>query len=243
MSRYLSLIAFSACIVAGVGCDGGPGGVTPPPPAPPPPPAEMVTVELGGRVVDAEAGDPIEGVRVSVDEWNGSAVIRDTATSAGDGTFIICLNLPVNWRFVNLKLTAPPGHDDTHGAFLATMTQCFFGPCWTPADRPAIRMYRTLVIRPGESIDVRVDDNISWCGWDGYSCRRVLVAASPGESVELEVVSHNSSQAMALGLAVPTNPYNLEPDISVRRLVVPPGGVPFVIAEYANGIATLTARR
>jgi hypothetical protein len=106
-------------------------------------------------------------------------------------------------------------------------------------------MYPTLVIRPGESIDVRVDGGIVSCGWDGYGCRRVLVAASPGESVELEVVSHESSQAMALGLETdPGNPVHFEPDISVRRLIVPPGGgVPYVIAGGAGGTARLTARR
>jgi len=104
-------------------------------------------------------------------------------------------------------------------------------------------MYPTLVIRPGESIDVRVDRSIVWCGWDGYPCRRVLVAAAPGESVELEVVSYDSSQAMALGLAVPKHCCILDPDTSVRRLVVPPGGVPYVISEYPTGTATLTARR
>ena len=56
------------------------------------------------------------------------------------------------------------------------------------------------------------------------------------------MVSHSSSKAMALGLADPKNPYSLEPDLSVRRLTVPPGGVPFVIAEYFTGTATLTAR-
>jgi hypothetical protein len=105
-------------------------------------------------------------------------------------------------------------------------------------------MYPTLVIRPGESIDVRVERGIVACGWDGYSCRRVIVAASPGESVELEVVSHDSSKPMALGLQVQANPYYLEPDMSVRRLTVPSGFVPFVIAEYPAGTtATLTATR
>jgi hypothetical protein len=102
-------------------------------------------------------------------------------------------------------------------------------------------MYSTLVIRPGESIDVRVDGGVLvWCGWDGYACRRVLVAASPGESVELEVVSHDSSKAMALWLGKPAR---FEPDISVRRLTVRPGGVPYVVGEYNTGTATLTARR
>ena len=79
--------------------------------------------------------------------------------------------------------------------------------------------------------------------WVGrVPCRRVLVAASPGDPVELEVVSHDSSKRMALGLAVPEelgSPRN--PDMSVRRLMVPPGGVPYVID--LTGTATLTARR
>jgi hypothetical protein len=140
----------------------------------------------------------------------------------------------VDWRFVSLRLTGPPGYDDTYQSFEPT----------TAADRPAIRMYPTLVIKPGESIEVRIDGGIHvWCGWDGYACRRVLVAASPGESVELEVVSHDSSKTMALGLATSGNGWILEPDMSVRRLLVPPGGVPYVVSDYSTGTATLTARR
>jgi hypothetical protein len=107
-------------------------------------------------------------------------------------------------------------------------------------------MYPTLVIRPGESIEVRVDGGILvLCGFDGYACRRVLVAASPGEPVELEVVSHDSSKRMALGLAIPGNwfPVGPDPEMSVRRLTVPPGGVPYVISDFVTGTATLTARR
>ena len=236
MLRDFGFVAVCACIVASVGCDGG-QGITPSPL--PPPPVATVTVEFGGRVVNAEAEGPVESVRVSLDDWSSSSPThgwvppKNTATSDGDGTFALPLNLPVSWRFVSLKLTGPPGYDDRYQPFEPT----------TAADRPAIRMYPTLVIRPGESIEVRVDGSIVWCGWDGYSCRRVLVAASPGDSVELEVVSHDSSKPMALGLANPANPYNLEPDMSVRRLEVPPGGVPYVISDYPTGIATLTARR
>jgi hypothetical protein len=155
---------------------------------------------------------------------------KNTASSGGDGTFTLPLNLPSLWRFISLRLTAPPGYDDTHQRFEPT----------TAAERPAIRMHPTLVIRPGESIEVRVDGGIVWCGWDGVPCRRVRVAASPGDPVELEVVAHDSSKPMALGVAIPDNPYILEPDMSVRRLTVPPGGVPYVIGE---GTARLTARR
>ena len=237
MLRHLGLIAVCAYIAASVGCDGG--TVTAPAPESQRPPSSeptLITVEFGGRVVDADAGGPVGNVRVSLSSWsgpgNGPIVANDTATS-GDGTFTLSLNLPIGWSGAEFQLTAPPGYDDT-GAW--------FGPA-TAAERRAIRMYPTLVIRPGESIDVRVDSGIVQCGWDGYSCRRLLVAAS-GDSVALEVVSHDSSKPMALGLAsLPENGFILEPDMSVRRLMVPPGRAPYVISEYPTGTATLTALR
>ena len=245
--RHLGLIAVCACIVASGGCHGG--NVTAPTP-PPPPVADAnttVTVHFGGHVVNADAGGPVANAAVSLyvlssprlpsgrptpDGWDFP---KNTATSGQDGTFTLSLNLPISWRWVSLKLTAPSGYDDTHQRFEAT----------TVADRPAIRMYPTLVIRPGESMKVRVDGGIVLCGWDGYPCRRVLVAASPGESVELEIVPDDSSRPMALGLAIPENPYILEPDdMSVRRLIVPPGGFPYLLTDFPGvGTATLMARR
>ena len=245
MLRHLGLIA--ACIVASVGCDGG--TLTAPDPRTSDPNTtvvETVRVEFGGRVVNADAGGPVGNVSVSLGVLSLPGRLlklvfpKDTATSAGDGTFTLPLNLPSDWKFVSLELTGPPGYDDTSQSYER------IGPVGDPfrptaADRPAIRMYPTLVIRPGESIDVRVDSSINvWCGFDGYACRRVLVAGSSGDPVELEVVSHDSSKPMALGLAIPGNAYILEPDLSVRRLMVPPGGVSYVLGA---GTATLTARR
>ncbi|HXG72631.1 MAG TPA: hypothetical protein VNJ04_18665 [Gemmatimonadaceae bacterium] len=237
MLRHLGLIAVCACIVTSVGCGGGKLTAPDPPPPPTSDPNATVTVEFGGRVVHADAGGPVGNVRVSLGTLSegrpvppGWVFPKDTATSGEDGTFTLTLNLPSSWRYVYLRLTAPPGYDDT---------QQWFGPT-TAADRPASRMYPTLVIRPGESIEVPVDWDLVWCGWDMVPCRRVLVAASPGDSVELEVVSHDSSKPMALGLASPKDCCVLEPDMSVRRLMVPPGGVPYVLGA---GTARLTARR
>jgi hypothetical protein len=242
MLRHLGLIAVCACIVASVGCDGG--NLTAPAPAPSPMPSSpvadpntTVTVEFGGRVVNADAGGPVANVGVSLYVLSYPSPIphgwvfpKNTATSGGDGTFSLALNLPSSWRFVSLKLTAPPGYDDTEQRFEAK----------SAADRLAIRMYPTLVIRAGESIEVRVDSGIVWCGWDGVPCRRVVVAAS-GDPVELEVVPHDSSKPMALGLEIPEYCCVLEPDdMSVRRLMVPAGRVPYVIGA---GTARLTARR
>jgi hypothetical protein len=195
--------------------------------------SSTVKVEFGGRVVNADAGGPVEGVRVSLYSWSGPGgpiVAKDTATSGGDGTFTLALNLPMGWSGVDLALSAPPGYDGMFQQFDPT----------TAADRPEIRMYPTLVISPGESVEVRVDTNIKLCrseySSNAVACRRVLVTASPGDPVELEVVPDDSSKPMALSL----DDWFLEAaDMSVRRLMVPPGGA-YVLGA---GTARLTARR
>ena len=199
-----------------------------------PSPSPTVTVEFGGRVVNADSGGPIGNVLVSFAgvslgeretpfEWQ---YLKATATSREDGTFTLPLNLPMGWRRVSFNLIAPPGYDDTFQRFVPT----------TAADRPAIRMYPTLVIGPGESIAVRVE-GIEQCGYGGEagSCRRVLVAASPGDPVELELVPDDSSKPMGLS---PDNYFGT--DTPVPRLMVPPGGFPYVIGA---GTGRLRARR
>ena len=237
MLRHLGLIAVCACIGATVGCGDGP--VTGPAQTASDP-NMTVSVEFGGRVVNADAAGPVGNVRVSLGVWSSPAEAQvrptGTATSGEDGTFTLSLDLPRVWSFVRLNLTAPPGYDDTSQRYEGV------GPFADPfrptaADRPAIRMYPTLAIRPGESIEVRVDRDINLCGSafeDVADCRRVLVAASSGDPVELEIVPDDSSKPMALSLE------QLVFDMSVRRLRVPSGRVPYVIGA---GTARLTARR
>jgi hypothetical protein len=94
-------------------------------------------------------------------------------------------------------------------------------------------MYPTLVIRPGESIEVRVEPDVNTCAFaGGFDCRRVRVEASPGEPVELEIVPHDTTKPMGLVESF----WDEEP---VPRLTVA-GGVAYV---YNVGSARLTARR
>ena len=236
MLRHLGLIAVCACIAASVGCDGGRLPDTAPSPSPPP---ATVSVEFGGRVVNAETGGPVANVRVSVSALSSSGgglreASGELATSAGDGTFSFTLDqLPSDWRLVGLRFTGPAGYDDRGGRLEPTAAPCRISPCWAVADRPAIRMYPTLVIRPGESIDVRVEPGVNLCAFGGgFDCRRVLVDAAPGEPVELEIVPHETSKPMGLVESV----WSEEPEL---RLTVA-GGVAYV---YGAGTARLTARR
>ncbi|MEO5895771.1 MAG: carboxypeptidase-like regulatory domain-containing protein [Vicinamibacterales bacterium] len=231
MLRHLGRIAVCTCIIASVGCDGG--KVTAPTPPPPP-------VEFGGRVVNADAGGPVEGVRVLVTGLFGPgaelSTPKNTATSGGDGTFTLPLNLPMGWTRVIVQLTGPPGYDDT--------SHSFFPP--TAADRPAIGIYPILVIRPGESIDVRVESTINRSAFacpvsavaGPLACRRVLVEASTGDAVELEIVPGDPSKPMGLTADI----WDEEP--VVRRMVAP-GGLAYVAWYGADATrqGRLTAHR
>jgi hypothetical protein len=236
MLRRLGLIAVCACTVASLGCDGGRMPDTAPSP---PPPLATVSIEFGGQVVNAETGGAVANVRVSASALSSSGgglreASGDLATSAGDGTFTFTIDqLPSDWRLVGLKFTGPDGYDDRGGRLEPTAAPCRISPCWAVADRPAIPMYPTLVIRPGESIDVRVQPGVNACAFGGgFDCRRVLVEASPSEPVELEIVARDASKPMGLV----ESDWSEEP---VLRLTVA-GGVAYV---YGAGTARLTARR
>jgi len=193
-----------------------------------------VTVEFSGRVVNADAGDPVRNVQVSVSalgfpkrpsEW---VFPTNSATSSGDGTFTLSVNLPRDWSVVYLKVTGP-GYDDGDWRFEPN----------TAGTRAEIRIYPTLVIRPGESIDVRVEPTVNRCAFGGaFPCRRVLVVAAPGDPVELEIVPNDPSKAMGLTADI----WDEEP---VLRLMIAPGGLAYVGWTDAGPARAgrLTARR
>ena len=195
MLRHFGPIAVCACIVASVGCDGVAGPTPSSLALSPSPPPSFVTVEFGGRVVDADAGGPIGNVRVSIGvssipDSRGWVFPTNTAMSGGDGTFTLPLNLPMGWRWVSLQLTAPPGYDDGGWRFEPN----------TAGIRAEIRIYPMVVIRPGESRQMRVEPDVLRCAFAGpFSCRRVLIDAPPGEPVELEIVAPRHQQAHGTG--------------------------------------------
>lgn len=223
MIRFRSLIALCACIVASVGCSdekniGGPGPSGPP----------LVSVELRGRLIDADGEGFVGNLLVAVSslkfpttsgpgDWR---VPKDTTTSGGDGTFTLPLKLRADCQGGFLKVTGP-GYDEQFWSF-------------EPNGPPAtVRLYSTVVIRPGESTSVRVDPSVSLCSMAAFPCRRVVVEGSPGEPVQLEIVPNDSGTPMGLV----ADKWDEEP---VPSLTVAPGTAVFV---YGPGIATLRARR
>ena len=262
---HLAVVVLIPLALAGCGSEASlASGPSAPSTLPPPAtdPITRVTVVFGGRVVDADTGGPVANVGVSVSGggypgpprspvrgeqvvFSGGGDPNEIATSGADGTFTLPLALWSDWTSVHLQFTGPAGYDDTRRSFEPTAPRCVNSPsCWAPADRTPIRIYPTLVIKPGESIKVRLtDDNFLCFIWSALSsapCRRVLVAVAPGDLVALDVVPDDSSKPMAL---LPESA--VEFDGSARRVMVEPGGFAYVWADYGvvGATATLTARR
>ena len=148
----------------------------------------------------------------------------DSAMSGGDGTFTLPLKLRTDWSSVELKLT-DPGFEDMRRRFDPT----------TAGTRAEIRAYPALVIRAGQSIDVRIDEATAYrCAFGGaFHCRRMLVEASQSEPVKLEIVPRDASKPMGLVDDVWS-------ETPVLHLMVPPGNVVYV---YGPGTGRLTASR
>jgi hypothetical protein len=228
MVRRFALIALCVCIGASGGCD----RVTRPDLSDLYPP---ITVEFSGRVVNADTRNPVGNVRVGVGAVRfvtevgasmqpaGWVLPTDSVTSREDGTFTLPLKLRTNWSSVELKLT-DPGYE---------ATRLRFDP-GTAGTRAEIWAYPMLVIRPGESIDVRIDGATAYtCSMGGFVCRRVVVEASEGEPVKLDIVSPGTSAPMGLT----ADWWDEEP---MPHLMIAPGAVAYV---YGVGTARLTARR
>ena len=65
----------------------------------------------------------------------------------------------------------------------------------------SIPLYRTLVIRPGESLETRVFLDTYVCGFEFVRCRRVTVESAPGESTDVEV-THVDREGILVALVV-----------------------------------------
>ena len=96
------------------------------------------------------------------------------------------VDLPENWLGVTLRVERD-GYDSVAGNYLPK----------TEAVRALhIGMYRSLSIRPGESIATAVSLRSDHCGYLMEPCRRVSVDAPSGKLVEIEVVPSDSQDSV-----------------------------------------------
>ena len=166
--------ALAWAVLSSVGCTKAP---TTPTPSPVPQPG---SVRIVGVALDADSDAPIPDaiarlltIQYPSQRFEPPATQSSTTTDA-NGRFV--LNAVVGTGWVSLLIgVSGVGLDPTVR--------------WTRAEPEVdtmVHVYRTLTIRPGESIEFRMFLGDT-CGWEDYPCRRVLVESPTGGDVDLEV--------------------------------------------------------
>ena len=192
-------------------------------PGPSPPPSVAVRVE--GRVIDGETEESIPRANLTTTHvcYPGRCGPVDQPTSATadeNGMFVLTANIPQNWQELLLGVT---------GAVYEP-TRVYV----TPTSGTELRLLRTLTIRPGESIDMRVFLGSYVCGDESHLCRRVFIESS-GESVDLEVVPADAKRNVGLFVGPSVN-HPISPRSFQRRVTVSNGEV-WIYAEGAERTA------
>jgi hypothetical protein len=197
-SNFLPILLVLSAAAA---CDGkGPIAGPTPPTAAPAGPASPVAVRVEGRVLDGDQGSPVAGAIVRADRGlSGILQSNVTVTTDGQGLFSFTANVSSGWRELLMSVT--------RDGFEPSLT-------WvSPDDLTAdVRLVPTLVIRPGQTIEVGVFVNSAPnCFVESALCRRVIVdGLLPGESVDLDVVPLVDGEKVRLAGPLGSHPYSVD---------------------------------
>lgn len=191
-------------------------------------PADLITTRIEGRVVDEdEAALPDATVTIArvLSDGHYKPMEQSAARATADdrGGFGFNASLPRKWSEIVLTVRRD-GYDPTE--VYVDRSQ---------ATTVVLRAYRTLTIRPGESIDTRLSLGSYVCGLESWRCRRVFVSAPSGEVIDLEVTPSNAEDEVGLlvGEVAPAF-FKAERHVTLR------GGPVWIVGPNAS--VTLTAR-
>jgi hypothetical protein len=197
-----------AVLSATAGCEGkgpiaGPtapaGPATPPAPAGPASPAPTTAVRVEGRVLNGDNESPVAGAIVRADRvWSGILLNNVTATTDAQGRFSFTVEVSAGWRELSMSVTRNGFEPNLVWAYPGDVT----------AD---LRLVPSLVIRPGETIEVGSFVNSATpCFIESALCRRVLVEGPPGEAVDLEVFPVDQAQEVRLAGPLASQPFSVD---------------------------------
>lgn len=191
--------------------------------------ADVITTRIEGRVVD-EDDDALPDATVTIARVLSDGQYKPAEPSAGRATaddrggFGFDASLPRRWSEIVLRVVRD-GYDPTD--VYVDRSQ---------ATAVVLRAYRTLTIRSGESIDIRLSLGSYVCGLESWRCRRVLVSAPSGEVIDLEVTPSNADDEVGLLVGEIAPAF-----FKVERHVTLTGGPVWIVGPNAS--VTLTARR
>ncbi len=200
--------------------------------APAPPAAvgmpEAVAVRVEGVVIDADTEQAVPEARVTV------VHIRDlhrplprpapSATSDSNGRFVLTGSFSMGWSEMALGV-----HRDGYESPVAIYVD-------PNAAVSTLRVYPTITIRPGESINTHISLGSYVCGWESARCRRIVVASAGGEAVNLNLIPLDGQKEIGLFPGDPgTWPYDFRHSVQIAK------GEAWIIG--VPGRVTVAARR
>jgi hypothetical protein len=143
--------------------------------------------------------------------------------------FRLTTNLPQGWNGLRLAVVSP-------GFEPATMV---LDP--ESVSNAVLRAYRSITIRPGESVQLRVLLQQETCAYDDIACRPITVEASVGEGINVEVFPAQIDDAF--GVIAEPFPFHVDP--LETRLTVR-GGTAWIVRSSSStgtGMVTVVATR
>jgi hypothetical protein len=97
-------------------------------------------------------------------------------TADANGVFALMANIPQTWEELLLGVTRE-GFE---------RIEIYVRPSDVTA--AILRVFPTITISPGEKFTTRTFLGATNCGNEGYYCRRIVIKASPGELIDVEVI-------------------------------------------------------
>jgi hypothetical protein len=226
-----SWILVLVTLLTASGCEGN-RPLAPSPPAPSPPTVvgmpEAVAVRVEGVVIDADTEQAVSDATVTV------VHIRDlhrplprpapSAISDSNGRFVLTASFSMGWSEMALGVQRD-GYESPVAIYLDPN-----------AAVNTLRVYPTITIRPGESIDTKISLGSYVCGWESARCRRIMVPSFGDEAVNLNLIPLDGQKEIGLFTGDPgTWPYDFRHNVQTSK------GEVWIIG--AQGRVTVTARR
>ena len=144
---------------------------------PTPPTVATKLVEFRGRIIDVDTGEGVPGADVMIRQVqvnNRSNLFAGPVVSTdASGRYVMTVELPENW--------GGEARLEAGGSGLESAWKNFKS---SEIHDATIEIYRTVRLRPGESVETQLvfRPNVGpSCGYEGWWCRRILIdGVAPG---------------------------------------------------------------
>jgi hypothetical protein len=234
LERWRWITALTGIIVMVAGCN-TPGPPTSPTSPTPATPVNSGSARLTGQVIDADTELPIAGAtvtttQISVPDSMYRKLIKPpqpaSAMTDAAGRFEINASFPSGWADAAVGVSKP-GYE-SNDSYSLNVGDVF-------------RVYPTLTIAAGQTIETRVYVGNYACGWESWTCRRVVVSADAGEELDLETTPIDGTYAFGVVIGEPPRSGNDPP----TRVTAAGGHVWLLSSGERNRMVRvrLTARR